>query len=273
IAAHSYSPRELTTITTSDGRELDAYVIKPFDFDPTQEYPLLLSIYGGPGAQGVYNQFETSGWNQYLAQLGFVIVNVNNRGTGAYGAEFEKSVYKQLGLLEAEDFAETAKYMGEKEWIDEDRIAIRGHSYGGFMASLTPVLYPEVFQVAIVGAPVTDWRLYDTIYTERYMGLLGDNLEGYKKTAVATYAENLEAKMLIAHSSMDENVHVQNTMQAIQAFTDAGKDVDLRIYPPGAHGVAYNYNSYVLLYETYTNLLKEEFGLETNYTDGQQPAY
>ncbi|HBD42294.1 MAG TPA: S9 family peptidase, partial [Bacteroidetes bacterium] len=273
IAAHSYSPRELTTITTSDGRELDAYVIKPFDFDPTQEYPMLLSIYGGPGAQGVYNQFETSGWNQYLAQLGFVIVNVNNRGTGAYGAEFEKSVYKQLGLLEAEDFAETAKYMGEKEWIDEDRIAIRGHSYGGFMASLTPVLYPEVFQVAIVGAPVTDWRLYDTIYTERYMGLLGDNLEGYKKTAVATYAENLDAKMLIAHSSMDENVHVQNTMQAIQAFTDAGKDVDLRIYPPGAHGVAYNYNSYVLLYETYTNLLKEEFGLETNYSDGQQPAY
>ncbi|MDR9446801.1 MAG: DPP IV N-terminal domain-containing protein [Balneolaceae bacterium] len=273
IAEHSYSPRELTTITTSDGRTLDAYVIKPFDFDPTQEYPMLLSIYGGPGAQGVYNQFETSGWNQYLAQLGFVIVNVNNRGTGGYGAEFEKSVYKQLGLLEAEDFAETATYMGAKEWVDEDRMAIRGHSYGGFMASLTPVLYPDVFDVAIVGAPVTDWRLYDTIYTERYMGLLEDNLEGYKKTSVATYAENLEAKMLIAHSSMDENVHVQNTMQAIQAFTDAGKDVDLRIYPAGAHGVAYNYNSYVLLYETYTNLLKEEFGLEANYADAQPSAY
>lgn len=273
IAEHSYSPRELTTITTSDGRTLDAYVIKPFDFDPSKEYPLLLSIYGGPGAQGVYNQFETSGWNQYLAQLGFVIVNVNNRGTGGYGAEFEKSVYKQLGLLEAEDFAETATYMGAKEWVDEDRMAIRGHSYGGFMASLTPVLYPDVFDVAIVGAPVTDWRLYDTIYTERYMGLLEDNLEGYEKTAVATYAENLEAKMLIAHSSMDENVHVQNTMQAIQAFTDAGKDVDLRIYPAGAHGVAYNYNSYVLLYETYTNLLKEEFGLEANYADAQPSAY
>lgn len=255
LDSHAYSPRELFTVTTSDGRELDAYMIRPFDFDSTREYPLLLSIYGGPGAQGVYDQFETNGWNQYLAQSGYVIVNVNNRGTGGYGAAFEKAVYRQLGLLEAEDFAETARYMAGKSWIDGDRIAIRGHSYGGYMSSLTPLLYPDVFKVAIVGAPVTDWRLYDTIYTERYMGLLDDNLEGYVKTAATTYADRLQAKMFIAHSSMDENVHVQNTMQLVQAFTDAGKDVDLRIYPPGAHGVAYNRTSYELLYRTYTEYL------------------
>lgn len=266
IATHEYAPRELFKITTSDGRELDGYMIKPFDFDPSQKYPLILSIYGGPGAQGVYDQFEGGGWNQYLAQLGYVVVNVNNRGSGGYGEEFEKQVYLQLGLKEAEDFAETAQFMASKPWIDGNRIAIRGHSYGGYMASLTPLLYPEIFKVAIVGAPVTDWRLYDTIYTERYMGLLEDNLENYIKTAATTYADRLQAKMFIAHSSMDENVHVQNTMQLVQAFTDAGKDVDLRIYPPGAHGVAYNRESYLLLYDTYTKYLNEHLQ-ELNFVE------
>ncbi|SMO47231.1 S9 family peptidase [Gracilimonas mengyeensis] len=258
IEQHVYAPKELFTFTTSDGQELDGSIVKPIDFDPSQSYPLLLNIYGGPGAQGVYNSWESSGWVQYLAQQGYVIANVNNRGSGGYGGDFEKIVYKNLGHWEAHDFAETAKYLSsEYEWVDESRIGIRGHSYGGYMSSFSILTHPNVFQVAIVGAPVTDWRLYDTIYTERYMGLLENNEEGYAQSAPTTHAPKLQGKMFIAHSSMDENVHVQNTMQFVKALTDAGKDADLRIYPPGAHGVAYNRESYVLLYKTYTEYLEE----------------
>lgn len=256
IGQYAYSPRELETVTTSDGRELDAFIIKPTDFDPERSYPLILMVYGGPGSQGVQNEFETSAWYQYLAQQGYVIANVNNRGNGGYSWDFENSVYKNLGELEAEDFAETVKYLSsEYDWIDRDRMAIRGHSYGGYMAALTMVLHPDLFKAAIVAAPVTDWRLYDTIYTERHMGLLEENEEAYINSSVMAHAENLKGNMLVAHSSMDENVHVQNTMQMITAFTTAGKDIDLRIYPPGDHSVSYNLQSEILLYKTYTNYL------------------
>lgn len=254
--SHIYSPRELFSFTTSDGQQLDGYYIKPVDFDSTRSYPLVLNIYGGPGAQGVYNRWESSGWNQYLAQLGYVIVNVNNRGSGGYGSEFEKIVYKQLGKWEANDFVETVRHMAGKEWVDGDRMAIRGHSYGGYMTTYTLFKHPKVFKAGIATAPVTDWRLYDSIYTERYMGLLENNKEGYKQSAPVTHARNLEADLLLSHSTMDENVHVQNTMQLMTALTSNGKDADLRIYPPGAHGVAFNTASYYLLYETYTNYLE-----------------
>lgn len=250
-----YAPRELFSFTTADGQELDGYIIKPIDFDPEESYPLLLSIYGGPGSQGVHNQFETSGWFQYLAQEGYVIANVNNRGSGGYGKAFEKVVYENLGEIEAYDFAETAKWLASHDWVDGDRMAIRGHSYGGYMSALTMVLQPDVFKAGIVGAPVTDWRLYDTIYTERYMGLLSENEQGYINSSVMAHVDQLEGKMLVVHASMDENVHIQNTMQMLTAFINAGKDVDLRIYPPGAHGVSYNQESYLLLYQVYTEYL------------------
>ncbi|MEX2605491.1 MAG: S9 family peptidase, partial [Gracilimonas sp.] len=258
IEEHVYAPKELFSFTTTDGQTLDGSIIKPIDFDPEKSYPLLLSIYGGPGAQGVYNSWESSGWMQWLAQQGYVIANVNNRGSGGYGGDFEKLVYKNLGHWEAHDFAETANYLAELySWVDVNRIGIRGHSYGGYMSSLAILTHPNVFKVAIVGAPVTDWRLYDTIYTERYMGLLSDNEDGYIQSSSNTHAAKLQGKMFIAHSSMDENVHVQNTMQLVKALTDNGKDADLRIYPPGAHGVAYNSTSYMLLYKTYTDYLEE----------------
>lgn len=253
---HQYAPRELFSFTASDGQKLDGYKILPPGFDPDERYPLVLSIYGGPSAQGVYNQFETDAWLQYLAQQGFVIANVNNRGSGGYGRDFEKTVYENLGKWEAHDFKETARYLAGYDWIDEKRMAIRGHSYGGYIAALTMVLHPDVFKAGVVAAPVTDWRLYDTIYTERYMGLPWENEENYINSSVMAHAERLEGAMLVAHSSMDENVHIQNTMQMITAFTNAGKDVDLRIYPPGEHGVAYNMQSYVLLHQVYTDFLK-----------------
>jgi dipeptidyl-peptidase 4 len=255
IESYQYSPRELFTFTTDYGYDLDGYLIKPPDFDESSQYPLILMIYGGPSAQGVYNEFETNAWAQYLAQQGYVIANVNNRGSGGYGRDFEKSVYLNLGKKEAEDFAATARYLASYDWIDGSRMAIRGHSYGGYMAALTMVLHPRVFKVGLVGAPVTDWRLYDTIYTERYMGLLEENKENYINSSVMAHARNLQGHMLVAHSSMDENVHIQNTMQMITAFTNTGKDIDLRIYPPGGHGVAYNQQSYLLLHQVYTNYL------------------
>jgi dipeptidyl-peptidase 4 len=256
INRYVYSPRELFSFTASDGQELDGYIIKPIDFDTDETYPLILMVYGGPSAQGVYNEFDSNPWIQFLAQQGYAIANVNNRGSGGYGRDFEKSVYLHLGKKEAFDFAETARYLGSYDWIDERRIGIRGHSYGGYMAALTMVLHPSVFNAGIVGAPVTDWRLYDTIYTERYMGLLEENEENYTKSSIMAHANRLQGNLFVAHSSMDENVHIQNTMQMLTALTNAGKDVELRIYPPGTHGVAYNQQSYILLHQAYTNFFK-----------------
>ncbi|NGP75727.1 S9 family peptidase [Balneolaceae bacterium YR4-1] len=255
LQEHVYAPKELFSFTTSDGQKLDGSVIKPVNFDPEKQYPLIMAIYGGPGAQGVYNTFETWGWAQYLAQEGYVIVNVNNRGSGGYGSEFEKVVYRQLGKWEAHDFVETAKYMAQKPWVDGENMAIRGHSYGGYMSSYTMFTHPDAFKLGIVGAPVTDWKLYDSIYTERYMGLLENNAEGYKQSAPITHADQLKGKLFVAHSAYDENVHVQNTMQLMTALAENGIDADLRIYPPGAHGVSFNSASYYLLYETYTEYL------------------
>lgn len=258
IKTHDYSPAELFTFTTSDGQTLDGNFIRPMDFDSTKSYPLILNIYGGPGSQGVYNSWESSGWSQWLAQNGYVIANVNNRGNGGYGGDFEKIVYKKLGYWEAHDFDETAQYLAHTyTWVDSARVGIRGHSYGGYMSAYAILTHPNIFKVAIVTAPLTDWRLYDTIYAERYMGLLSDNEDSYIKSSVQTYANQLKGKMLLSHASMDENVHLQNTMQLVWAFIDNGKDIDLRIYPPGTHGVAYSKTSYVLLYDTYTKYLDQ----------------
>jgi dipeptidyl-peptidase 4 len=252
---HFYSPRELFHFTTSEGIGIDGYMVKPLNFDENSKYPVMLDVYGGPGAQSVYNQFETNSWVQYLAQEGWIVVSINNRGSSGYGRDFEKNIYKNLGILEARDFMETGRYLTSLPYVDNDRLAIRGHSYGGYMAALTMVLHPGIFNTGIATAPVTDWRLYDTIYTERYMGQPDDNPEGYDSSSVIKHAGQLDGRLLLVHSAMDENVHLKHTLQLVKALADEGKDADLRIYPPGAHGVAYNTSSYLLLYEVYTNYL------------------
>lgn len=256
VADHAYAPKELANFMASDGQKIDISIIKPLNFDPLKKYPVVLDIYGGPGAQSVYNEWATTGWHQWLAQTGYVVVSVNNRGSGGYGREFEKVVYEKLGKYESQDFVEAARYMATLPWVDGSRMAIRGHSYGGYMSSYTMLTHPGVFKVSLVGAPVTDWRIYDSIYTERYMGLLPENEEKYKLSAVSPYAKNLAGKMFIAHSTMDENVHVRNTFQLMNALEDAGKDADLRIYPPGAHGVAYSSGTQLLLFQQYTTYLE-----------------
>jgi len=256
VKDHFYAPRELMQFTASDGQVIDFYAVRPQPFDPSKRYPVVMDIYGGPGSQSVYNEFETSAWAQYMAQEGFVVVSVNNRGSGGYGRKFEKQVYANLGIQESKDFAETAKFLASQPWADGARMAIKGHSYGGYTSSYTMLTHPGVFKVALVTAPIIDWRNYDNIYTERYMGLIPENKDLYEKSASSTYAENLVGKMLIVHSTMDDNVHVRNTFQLVRSLIDKGKDADLRIYPPGNHGVAYSWPSYVLLQQQYLDYLK-----------------
>ncbi len=257
LDSHVYAPKEMFSFTTSDGQKLDGYLIKPVDFNENEKYPLVLDIYGGPGSQGVYNTFGTNGWHQWLAQRGFVVASVNNRGNGGYGYEFEKIVHRQLGKWESHDFVETAGYLASKPWVDGDNMAIRGHSYGGYTSSYTMLTHPGVFRVSVTAAPVTDHLYYDCILTERYMGLMDDNAEGYKQSAVITHAANLEGHLLLAHSLLDENVHPQHTFQLVNAFNMAGKDFDLKIYPPGAHGLATDMTTYMLLMRQYTDYLEK----------------
>ena len=247
LGSHTYSPAELFRFTTSDGVSLDASMVKPSPFDPSKRYPVVFAIYGGPGSQGVYDQFDASGWKQWLAQSGYIVVDVNNRGTNNYGRDFMKIVYKRLGKYESHDFAEAAKYLRAQPYVDGAHIAIMGTSYGGYSTLYTIEMYPDIFSVGMANSGVADWRLYDTIYTERYMSTLGDNAAGYDESSVVVNAPKLQGHLLMIHSMMDDNVHPQNTMQLFTAFTNAGKDIEERIYPPGHHGAAYNLESVRLI--------------------------
>src|SRR5438128_1277383 len=249
LETHAYSPVEIFSFTTSDGARLDGSMIKPVPFDPSKRYPVIFDIYGGPGSQQVYDQFAFSGWQQWLAQEGYVIIGVNNRGTNNYGSSFMKVVYKQLGKYEALDFAEAARYLARQTYVDPNRVAIIGTSYGGYSTVFTMEMYPELFPVGVANSAVGDWRLYDTIYTERYMGLLGDNLKGYVASAPIEQAAKMRGHLLLIHSMMDDNVHPQNTMQLLTALTNAGRDAEVRIYPPGRHGAMYNGTSARLVRE------------------------
>lgn len=257
LESHEYVHRELFSFVTSDGQKIDGYMIRPMNFDPQKSYPLLLAVYGGPGSQGVYNSFETSGWNQYLAQQGYVVANINNRGNGGYGSDFEKIVHKQLGKWETNDFAEAAEFLAKESWVDRERIGIMGHSFGGFSAGMSLLLHPDVFKAGIVTAAISDHRNYDCVLTEKYMGLLDGNEEGYKNSSMVALAGNLEGKMMLVHSLLDDNVHPQNTFQLAKAMIDNGKSIDLKIYPPGTHGVAYDMKSRIFLYSEYLNWLNE----------------
>ena len=260
LASHEYAPRELFSFTTSDGVKLDASMIKPTPFDPSRKYPVVFAIYGGPGSQGVYDQFDPSGWNQWLSQRGYIVVDVNNRGTNNYGRDFMKVVYKRLGKYESQDFAEAAKYLRTLPYVDGSRIAIMGTSYGGYSTMYTMEMYPDVFALGMANSGVADWRLYDTIYTERYMSTLDDNEAGYAESSVVVNAPKLRGHLLMIHSMMDDNVHPQNTMQLFTAFTNAGKDIEERIYPPGHHGAAYNAQSALLINRVQFEFLERNFG-------------
>ena len=246
------SEKEFFTIKTEDA-ELNAWMIKPPDFDKNKEYPLYMFLYGGPGSQQVTNSFGWTNyyWYQMLAQKGYIVACVDNRGTGGKGAEFKKMTYKELGKYETIDQINAAKYFGSLSYINANRIGIQGWSYGGYMSSLAITKGADVFSLAIAVAPVTNWRYYDNIYTERYMQTPQENASGYDENSPINHVDKLKGNYLLVHGSADDNVHVQNTMEMISALVKANKQFDLFIYTDKNHGI-YGGNTRYHLYKKMT---------------------
>ena len=234
-----FSPVEFMTIKTSNGTELNAWMIKPQNMSKRKKYPVLMFVYGGPGSQTVNNSWGGSNlmWYQYLAQNGYIVVSVDNRGTGARGAAFKKSTYLNLGKLETEDQIEAAKYLGTLSYIDASRIGIFGWSYGGYMSTLCITKGNDVFKAAVAVAPVINWRYYDSIYTERYMRTPQENAEGYDSNSPSTYADRLKGKYLLIHGTADDNVHFQNSMMMVKELVKNNKQFDFAAYPDANHGI------------------------------------
>lgn len=222
-----------------EGRTLNAWIMKPHDFDKGKKYPVYINIYGGPGSNMVENQWGGINYmyHQLLTQKGYIVVSVDPRGTMRRGAEFKKSTYMNLGKLETEDFIDVAKKIQTYDYVDPKRIGIQGWSYGGFMTSLCMTKGADVFKMGIAVAPVTNWRYYDNIYTERFMRTPAENEDGYDKNSPINYVNLLKGKYLLIHGAADDNVHYQNTMEMINALVKADKQFDLFIYPNKNHGI------------------------------------
>lgn len=214
-------------------------MIKPPNFDPTKKYPVYINIYGGPGSNMVSDSWGGVNYiyHQLLAQKGYVVVSVDPRGTMYRGEEFKKSTYLQLGKLETEDFIAVAKELQTYDYVSPDRIGIMGWSYGGFMTSLAMTKGADYFKMGIAVAPVTNWRYYDNIYTERFMRTPQENADGYDQNSPINFVNKLKGKYLLIHGSGDDNVHYQNTMEMINSMVAADKQFDLFIYPNKNHGI------------------------------------
>ncbi|MFT5230121.1 MAG: dipeptidyl-peptidase-4 [Candidatus Azotimanducaceae bacterium] len=260
LKGYTISDKEFSTINVN-GEDLNMYMIKPKDFDPTKEYPLFMYQYSGPGSQQVANKWNGSNdyWHQMLAQEGFIIACVDGRGTGFKGRDFKKMTQNELGKYEVEDQISAAKKLGAMSFIDADRIGIWGWSYGGFMSSNCLFQGADTFAMAIAVAPVTSWRFYDTIYTERYMSTPQLNASGYDTNSPSSHVDKLKGDYLLVHGSADDNVHVQNTMRLVEALVQADKQFDWAIYPDKNHGI-YGGNTRLHLYKKMTNFIKESLG-------------
>ncbi|MGH7671380.1 MAG: alpha/beta hydrolase family protein, partial [Gemmatimonadales bacterium] len=239
VAALRLGTTEFTQVDIGDGVRLNAWLIKPPGFDPAKRYPVFFTVYGGPGSQTVLDSWGGANylWHQMLAQHGDIVASVDNRGTGARGRAWRKITYGQLGVIETRDQAAAARAIGRLPYVDATRIGIWGWSYGGFMSLNVITQVPDVYRMAIAVAPVTHWKYYDTIYTERYMGLPRDNAAGYDRGSPLTYAKNLRGKLLIVHGSGDDNVHYQNTEAMVNALVAANKPFELMVYPNRNHSI------------------------------------
>ncbi|MBP3289374.1 MAG: S9 family peptidase [Alistipes sp.] len=242
----SLPQKEFFTFTSERGDKLNAYFIKPVDFDATKKYPVLMTQYSGPGSQSVSDNFGM-GWEYVMAANGYIVACVDGRGTGYMGEHFKKQTYGQLGKLEVEDQLSFARWLGEQSYIDAERIGIYGWSFGGFMALGCALKGDGIFKMSIAVAPVTSWRYYDTIYTEIYNDLPQDNPAGYDDNSPINFADRLSdrTQLLIIHGSADDNVHVQNAMEMCHALNRAGKMYDMMIYPDQNHSMYPNYNVHI----------------------------
>jgi dipeptidyl-peptidase-4 len=266
-------PVEFYSFTTSDGVQLNGYQIKPYDFDPSKKYPVLMYLYGGPGSQEVIDSWIGADywWFQSLAQQGYIIACVDNRGTGGRGEEFKKMTYLQLGKYETLDQIEAAKNLGTLPYVDPARIGIFGWSYGGYMSSLCLLKGNDVFNSGIAVAPVTNWKWYDTIYTERYMRDEKENSEGYETNAPINYADRLKGNYLLVHGGTDDNVHYQHAAEMSAALIRANKQFDTYIYPNRNHGI-YGDNARRHLYIKMTDFLNEHLMPENPVFFTNQPS-
>ena len=257
VANYAFAPKEFSTIAVN-GNDLNMWMIKPHNFDATKKYPVFMYQYSGPGSQQVANKWNSANdyWFQMLAQQGYITVCIDGRGTGFKGRDFKKVTQKELGKYEVEDQIAAAKKLGKRSYIDSDRIGIFGWSYGGFMSSNCLFQGADTFKMAIAVAPVTSWRFYDTVYTERYMQTPQENASGYDNNSPISHVNKLKGNFLLIHGSADDNVHVQNTMQMVEALIQANKQFDWMIYPDKNHGI-YGGNTRLHLYQKMTNFIKE----------------
>jgi dipeptidyl-peptidase 4 len=249
---------EFSTFTTSEGIDLHYWIMKPVDFDPAREYPVLMYVYGGPGSQTVSNGWSYQNlWFFHLTQLGYIVVSVDNRGTGHRGEEFKKCTYLQLGKLETIDQIEGAKYFGGLPYVDKGRIGIWGWSYGGYMSTLALTKGADYFKTGIAVAPVTNWRYYDNIYTERFMRTPQENGENYDINSPINHVKLMKGNYLLVHGSTDDNVHVQNAYDLVTALVNADKQFEMFVYPNRNHGI-FGGNTRNHLYRMMTSFIVEK---------------
>jgi dipeptidyl-peptidase-4 len=254
---YGFSKKEFFTIKNTEGIPLNAWMIKPAKMEEGKKYPVLLVVYGGPGHNMVVDQWDGSAlyWHQMLAQQGVIVVAVDNRGTEYRGAAFKKCTDGQMGKLESADQIDAAKYLGTLPYVDKERIGIWGWSYGGYMSSLCLAVGADVFKMAIAVAPVTNWRFYDSIYTERYMGLPKDNAHGYDDFSPVNNMEGMKGKLLLIHGTGDDNVHFQNSIELVNVLVEQNKQYEFYMYPDRNHGIRGG-NTSLHLYTKMTNFVQ-----------------
>lgn len=239
LKADSFTEKEFITIPNEAGDQMNAWIIKPKNFDKNKKYPLFMFQYSGPGSQQVANSWDNGNgiWFEMLAQKGYIVACVDGRGTGYKGAKFKKVTYMNLGKYEIEDQIAAAKWLGNQSYIDKTRIGMFGWSFGGYMTSLAMTKGADVFKMGIAVAPVTNWRYYDSVYTERFMRTPQENADGYDKNSPTEYANLLKGKFLLIHGTADDNVHFQNSMEFSEALIQNKKQFDFMAYPDKNHGI------------------------------------
>ena len=253
LSDYRFNYKEFFSFKTSEGVELNGWMIKPPDFDKNYEYPVLMYQYSGPASQKVMDNWEF-GWNNYIAQEGYIVACVDGRGTGGRGEEFRKMTYLQLGKYETIDQVEAAQYFASQPFVDASRIGIWGWSYGGFMTLLCMTKGEGIFKAGVAVAPVSSWRYYDNIYTERFMRKPNENPDGYDNNAPLNFADRLQGRLLIIHGAADDNVHVQNTLEFAERLVQADKDFDMMIYTNRNHSI-YGGNTRNHLYKKMTKFI------------------
>jgi dipeptidyl-peptidase-4 len=228
---------EEVEVSAEDGAKLIARLVKPAGFDPSKKYPVIVYVYGGPHAQVVRDSWgATSLFDQYMASKGFLVWSLDNRGSWGRGHAWEAALFRETGKRELSDQLAGVRYLKSLPYVDPGRIGIWGWSYGGYMTLYCLTNAPEAFKAGVAGAPVTHWKFYDTIYTERYMGTPKENPKGYEASAPLTKAKDVRAKLLLIHGTADDNVHMQNTLAFVDALTKAGRPYQLEIQPGQKHG-------------------------------------